>query len=124
MCGPHSPNSTLRLAGGGGGSVTKHLQQEVLEWGASLRLFLRPDGVMMSHVCCLQTGGGVPTHTHVSGDTVKPSMYNCLTLIKGGGVAGGGGSPGAKSPVSKPFMGAGGVAGEGGQLLELVGMLG
>lgn len=29
--------------------------------------------------------GGVTTHTRVSGDMAKPSMYNCLTLIKGGG---------------------------------------
>lgn len=29
-------------------------------------------------------GGGVTTHTRVSGEMVKPSMYNCLTLIKGG----------------------------------------
>lgn len=28
-------------------------------------------------------GGGVTTHTHVSGEMVKPSMYNCLTLIRG-----------------------------------------
>lgn len=41
-------------------------------------------------------GGGPTTHTRVSGEMVKPSMYNCLTLIKGGG------SVGAKSPVSKP----------------------
>lgn len=37
--------------------------------------------------CLLDTeggGGGVTTHTHVSGEMVKPSMYNCLTLIKGG----------------------------------------
>lgn len=47
-------------------------------------------------------GGGVTTHTHVSGEMVKPSMYNCLTLIKGGG-----GSVGAKSPVSKPGGGLG-----------------
>lgn len=30
------------------------------------------------------TGGGVTTCTRVSGEMVKPSMYNCLTLIKGG----------------------------------------
>lgn len=52
-------------------------------------------------------GGEVTTHTHVSGEMVKPSMYNCLTLIRRGG--GGGGAEGdgvdqygAKSPVSKP----------------------
>lgn len=37
-------------------------------------------------VCWAQGGGGggVTTHTRVSGEMVKPSMYNCLTLIKGG----------------------------------------
>lgn len=65
-------------------------------------------------------GGGVTTCTRVSGEMVKPSMYNCLTLIKGGCRGGGDGSLGAKSPVSKPF---GGVArGWGCQLLEAVGM--
>lgn len=37
-------------------------------------------------MCLLGTenrGGGVTTHAHVSGEIVKPSMYNCLTLIKG-----------------------------------------
>lgn len=37
-------------------------------------------------VCLLGAGGGgggVTTHTHVSGEMVKPSMYNCLTLIRG-----------------------------------------
>lgn len=29
-------------------------------------------------------GGGVTTHTHVTGEMVQPSMYNCLTLIKEG----------------------------------------
>lgn len=51
------------------------------------------------------TGGGVTTCTRVSGEMVKPSMYNCLTLIKGGCRGGGDGSLGAKSPVSKPFRG-------------------
>lgn len=46
-------------------------------------------------------GGEVTTHTHVSGEMVKPSMYNCLTLIKGGKKRGRGISR-AKSPVSKP----------------------
>lgn len=30
-------------------------------------------------------GGEVTTHTHVTGEMVQPSMYNCLTLIKGRG---------------------------------------
>lgn len=57
---------------------------------------------------------GVTAHTHVSGEMVKPSMYNCLTLIKGG-AEGEGGSVGAKSPVSKP-KGAGG----GGWIVQVV----
>lgn len=51
--------------------------------------------------------GGVTTHTRVSGEIVKPSMHNCLTLIKGGQRGRGGGSVGAKSPASVP--GKGGV---------------
>lgn len=47
-------------------------------------------------------GRGVTTHTHVSGEMVKPSMYNCFTLIKGGMRGGRRGSVGARSPVSKP----------------------
>lgn len=49
-------------------------------------------------------GGGVTAHTHVSGEMVKPSMYNCLTLIKGEGREG---LSRAKSPVSKPGGGFG-----------------
>lgn len=51
-------------------------------------------------------GGGVTTHTRVSGEMVKPSMYNCLTLIRGGEM-GEGRSVGAKSPASQPGGGLG-----------------
>lgn len=75
---------------------------------------LAPDRCVMNFntVPCLFAadvmGGGVTTRTRVSGEMVKPSMYNCLTLIKGGCRGGGDGSLGAKSPVSKPFGEGGG----------------
>lgn len=43
------------------------------------------------------------------GEMVRPSMYNCLTLIKG--VFGGGGSVGARSPVSGGGLERGGGGG-------------
>ena len=63
--------------------------------------------------------GGVSTHTRVSGDVVKPSMYNCFTLIKTGG--GGGDHRGPRVLTQSLSWGLEGEEG-GLRLLEVVGM--